>query len=244
MKSYTKVIFNYRDVIFQTEDVHLGGGKYKDLRYWDSNRFWFIESKRGWGNFSKKDLTRIIENMDKIKKLLKGDLEVKDLEFKITFETKETSRYKHGELVTQVVQAPNPVQAVEKALMRSSLFQMDVIKTEISDPKNGDITDTSLAEINPAEDSPKKKTIKIKVKRKGGNEMSNVVTIKDLSEKFGVDQKRTRVIARKLGLKPNPTDVKGFGPKKKYEWPANAPEVQKLTAALAEEVAASKAEKK
>ncbi|MEK0336996.1 MAG: hypothetical protein QQN41_06125 [Nitrosopumilus sp.] len=56
-------IVKYEKLIFLTIDFHLGGGKYKDIRVWDGEWWKFMESKRGFGKFSRKDLDRIVENI-------------------------------------------------------------------------------------------------------------------------------------------------------------------------------------
>jgi len=55
-------IIEHKGIKFLTTDNVLGGGNYKDIRVWDGEQFSFMESKRGFGKFSSKDLDRISEN--------------------------------------------------------------------------------------------------------------------------------------------------------------------------------------
>jgi len=55
-------IIEHKGIKFLTTDNVLGGGNYKDIRVWDGEQFSFMESKKGFGKFSSKDLDRISEN--------------------------------------------------------------------------------------------------------------------------------------------------------------------------------------
>jgi len=237
MKNHIKVIFNFKDMIFQTVYINLMGSNYKDLKYWLGNKFRFAESKKGWGNYSRKELNRITKDIKRYEKMNPQTIKEEELEFKVIFKTKKKDIGGEGyitmsNVITQIVKAKNPVTAVEKALIKSKLFAEDVIRTEILKSENNDVTDVNLVEIDSRNYQGKEEV-----------KMSKVITIKDLSNKFGIDPKRIRVITRKLGLKPNPTGVEGFGPKKKYEWEKNSKGLEKIVAALKEEVAEEKAKK-
>lgn len=228
MKEHKKIIFNFKNKIFQTEDFYMGGKKYKDLNYWSGDKFRFAESKKNWGVYSRKNLNKITEDIKRYEKMGPQIINEKELEFRVAFLSKKGNwkSTNSTEIITQIVKAANPVMAVEKALTKSGLFAEDIIKTEISRFDNKDITDVNLVEID-SRDYKGKEEVKMADK---------VTTIKDLSNKFGIEGKRIRIIARKLGLKPNPTEEKGFGPKKKYEWEKDSKELKKIVTALQEEV--------
>ena len=62
-KNNNPQIFEYKENKFLTTDNELGMGKVKDIRVFDGEMWKFVESKRGFGNFAKKDLDRITENL-------------------------------------------------------------------------------------------------------------------------------------------------------------------------------------
>jgi len=63
---------------------------------------------------------------------------------------------------------------------------------------------------------------------------AKVITIRDLEKETGLDSKKIRLVARRLGLKAPETGVEGFGPRKKYGWEEGSKELKQLRKALAE----------
>lgn len=61
------------------------------------------------------------------------------------------------------------------------------------------------------------------------------VTIKDLSEEFGIEARELRAFLRKEGFKAPEIDRPAgtFGPKSKYEWAADSKELAEIKAKIA-----------
>lgn len=66
------------------------------------------------------------------------------------------------------------------------------------------------------------------------------VTVKDLAEEFKMDAKELRAVIRGAGFKAPSVDRPAgtFGPKAKYEWPADSEDLKKIRAAVKEYQAA------
>jgi len=63
--------------------------------------------------------------------------------------------------------------------------------------------------------------------------MPKTVTVKDLVEKYGVDGKQVRTIARSIGLRAKKLDNEGqFGPQSRYEWEEGSDGLEKLEEAI------------
>lgn len=66
------------------------------------------------------------------------------------------------------------------------------------------------------------------------------VTVKDLAEEFKMDAKELRAVIRGAGFKAPSVDRPAgtFGPKARYEWPADSEDLKKIRAAIKEYQAA------
>ena len=73
---------------------------------------------------------------------------------------------------------------------------------------------------------------------------AKVVTVKDLSTKFGIAAREVRILIRGLGFKAPTVTQDGFGPRAKYEWPTGNADLAKIEAALVAGGKAPKAAKK
>lgn len=61
---------------------------------------------------------------------------------------------------------------------------------------------------------------------------SDVVNIAQLAEEYGLRPQKLRALIREAGFKAPPTGEKGFGPKAKYEWAPDSPELKKVRKAI------------
>ena len=81
----------------------------------------------------------------------------------------------------------------------------------------------------------------VKASKKGVD--TSIVTIKNLSDEFGLEARKLRIIIRGLGLKaPEVVGAVGFGPRAKYEWSADSKELAKIRKAIQMALAAKEEE--
>lgn len=66
---------------------------------------------------------------------------------------------------------------------------------------------------------------------------AKIITVNELAEELGTDPRKLRQFIRKLGFRAPKTDIEGFGPRAKYQWPENSPELKKIKAAWKQRVA-------
>ena len=64
------------------------------------------------------------------------------------------------------------------------------------------------------------------------------VTVNELATEYNIEAREIRVIIRSLGLKAPATETEGFGPRSKYEWAPNDPDLKKIATAIEEKIAA------
>ena len=62
--------------------------------------------------------------------------------------------------------------------------------------------------------------------------MATKVTVAMLAEEFDLRPTKLRALIREAGFKAPATGVKGFGPKAKYEWASDSPELAKIRKAV------------
>lgn len=61
---------------------------------------------------------------------------------------------------------------------------------------------------------------------------ATAVTVKDLASGYNMAAREIRVIIRSLGINAPALQTEGFGPRAKYEWTSNSPELLKIRKAL------------